>query len=93
MMVGMAAVRWSGGWRPRPSASTTSLIPRQDSSLTVLPGNIDRFADEWSISSDEMRMWFWLKSHWPRTVLDHVNSRRLCTSCRHVGAFSPIPRR
>ena len=68
-------------------------IPRQDASLTVLPGNIDRFAEEWSISADEMRMWVLAQELTGHALFSITSLREDFASLvrRHVGAFRPDP--
>ena len=59
-----------------------------------MPSTIDRFAGDWSLPLDEMRLWVLaqeLIGH--AAVLDHIAARRLSPSLvrRHVGAFRPDP--
>ena len=68
-------------------------IPRKDASITVLPGNIDRFAEEWSISADEMRMWVLAQELTGHALFSISSLREDFASLvrRHVGAFRPDP--
>jgi putative hydrolase len=68
-------------------------IPRNDASLSVLPGNIDRFAEEWSISIDEMRMWVLAQELTGHALFSITSLREDFASLvrRHVGAFRPDP--
>jgi putative hydrolase len=68
-------------------------IPRNDASLSVLPSNIDRFAEEWSISIDEMRMWVLAQELTGHALFSITSLREDFASLvrRHVGAFRPDP--
>jgi putative hydrolase len=68
-------------------------IPRQDTSITVLPANIDRFAEEWSIAPDEMRMWVLAQELTGYALFSITSLREAFASLvrRHVGAFRPDP--
>jgi putative hydrolase len=92
-MMGMAVGSMVGRMATQAFGQHDLPIPRQDSSLTVLPGNIDRFADEWSISSDEMRMWVLAQELTGHALFSITSLREDFASLvrRHVGAFRPDP--
>src|SRR5262245_40124660 len=56
-MMGMAVGSMVGRMAQRSFGQYDLPIPRDDSSLLIIPANIDEFASEWSLSVDEMRMW------------------------------------
>ena len=92
-MMGMAVGSMVGRMATQVFGQYDLPIPRQDTSITVLPGNIDRFADEWSISSDEMRMWV-LAQELTGYALFSISSLRESFAAlvrKHVGAFRPDP--
>ena len=92
-MMGMAVGSMVGRMATQAFGQHDLPIPRQDSSLTVLPGNIDRFADEWSISADEMRMWVLAQELTGHALFSITSLREDFATLvrRHVGAFRPDP--
>ena len=92
-MMGMAVGSMVGRMATQAFGQHDLPIPRQDSSLTVLPGNIDRFAEEWSISADEMRMWVLAQELTGHALFSITSLREDFASLvrRHVGAFKPDP--
>ena len=92
-MMGMAVGSMVGRMATQAFGQYDLPIPRQDSSLTVLPGNIDRFAEEWSISADEMRMWVLAQELTGHALFSITSLREDFASLvrRHVGAFKPDP--
>jgi putative hydrolase len=52
-------------------------IPRDRKTLLVVPANVDRFADDWSLERDEVRLWVCLRSVTTHAVLSkpHVAAR------------------
>ena len=92
-MMGMAVGSMVGRMATQAFGQYDLPIPRQDTSLTVLPGNIDRFADEWSISPDEMRMWVLAQELTGHALFSITSLREDFSSLvrRHVGAFRPDP--
>src|SRR6478736_1133695 len=92
-MMGMAVGSMVGRMATQVFGQYDLPIPRQDTSITVLPDNIDQFAQEWSISSDEMRMWV-LAQELTGYALFSISSLRESFAAlvrRHVGAFRPDP--
>jgi putative hydrolase len=92
-MMGMAVGSMVGRMATQAFGQHDLPIPRQDASLTVLPANIDRFADEWSISADEMRMWVLAQELTGHALFSITSLREDFASLvrRHVGAFRPDP--
>ena len=92
-MMGMAVGSMVGRMATQAFGQYDLPIPRQDTSLTVLPGNIDRFAEEWSISPDEMRMWVLAQELTGHALFSITSLREDFSSLvrRHVGAFRPDP--
>jgi putative hydrolase len=92
-MMGMAVGSMVGRMATHAFGQYDLPIPRQDASLTVLPANIDRFADEWSISADEMRMWVLAQELTGHALFSITSLREDFASLvrRHVGAFRPDP--
>ncbi len=92
-MMGMAVGSMVGRMATHAFGQYDLPIPRQDASITVLPGNIDRFAEEWSISVDEMRMWVLAQELTGHALFSITSLREDFASLvrRHVGAFRPDP--
>ncbi len=92
-MMGMAVGSMVGRMSTQAFGQYDLPIPRQDTSITVLPGNIDRFADEWSISADEMRMWVLAQELTGHALFSITSLREDFASLvrRHVAAFRPDP--
>lgn len=83
-MVGQLAGRAMGQYdlpMPRP--------PR--SQLIVVPDTIDRFASDWSLNADDVRMWICLRETANHAVLGrpHVHARLEELIYSYVDAFSP----
>ncbi len=68
-------------------------IPRATPSLVFVPSTIDRFADDWSIHLDEMRLWVISHELAGLTLfsIPHVADHLRTLVQRHVGAFRPDP--
>ena len=92
-MMGMAVGSMVGRMATHAFGHYDLPIPRRDSSISVLPGNIDRFAEEWSISADEMRMWVLAQELTGHALFSITSLREDFASLvrRHVGAFRPDP--
>jgi len=92
-MMGMAVGSMVGRMATHAFGQYDLPIPRQDANLTVLPGNIDRFAEEWSITVDEMRMWVLAQELTGHALFSIASLREDFASLvrRHVGAFRPDP--
>jgi len=92
-MMGMAVGSMVGRMATQAFGQYDLPIPRNDASLTVLPTNIDRFAQEWSIGADEMRMWVLAQELTGHALFSIASLREDFASLvrRHVGAFRPDP--
>lgn len=51
-------------------------IWRPSHGLLVVPGNVTRFADEWSLSADDVRLWVCLREATVHAVLSRLHVRR-----------------
>jgi putative hydrolase len=86
-MVGRLATRAFGQYDlPIPRAGGTT-------SLLVVPSAIDRFAQEWSLPVDEMRLWVLAQELIGHAVFSHATVRDAITALvrRHVAAFRADP--
>ncbi|HEX3088848.1 MAG TPA: zinc-dependent metalloprotease, partial [Ilumatobacteraceae bacterium] len=92
-MMGMAVGSMVGRMATQAFGQYDLPIPRQDASISVLPSNIDRFAQEWSIAADEMRMWVLAQELTGHALFSIESLREDFASLvrRHVGAFRPDP--
>jgi len=92
-MMGMAVGSMVGRMATQAFGQYDLPIPRQDSSITVLPANIDRFAEQWSITPDEMRMWVLAQELTGHALFSITSLREDFAALvrSHVGAFRPDP--
>ncbi|MEP7201481.1 MAG: zinc-dependent metalloprotease [Ilumatobacteraceae bacterium] len=98
-MMGMAVGSMVGRMATHAFGQYDLPIPRHDTpltvapGLTVLPGNIDRFAAEWSITEDEMRMWVLAQELTGHALFSIASLREDFASLvrRYVGAFRADP--
>src|SRR4051794_21188703 len=56
-MMGMAVGSMVGRMATRAFGQYDLPIPRSDDTLLIVPANLDRFADEWSVPLDQVRLW------------------------------------
>ena len=92
-MLGMAVGSMVGQLATRAFGTHDLPIPRQPATVTLVPSNIDGFAGEKSISTDEMRLWVLaheLAGHALFTA-DHVRDTLSDLVRQHVGGFRPDP--
>jgi putative hydrolase len=68
-------------------------IPRDDSTLLVVPANIDQFATDWSLPVDEMRLWVIAQELIGHTLFSITSLRTQFAGLvrHHVGGFRPDP--
>jgi putative hydrolase len=68
-------------------------IPRQDETLLVVPSSIDRFAADWSLPVDEMRLWVLAQELTGHVLFSLGTVRDEVTALvrQHVGGFRPDP--
>jgi putative hydrolase len=92
-MMGMAVGSMVGRMATHAFGQYDLPIPRQDSGLTVMPANIDRFADEWSITPDEMRLWVLAQELTGHALFSITSLRDTFAALlrRYAGAFKPDP--
>ena len=92
-MLGMAVGSMVGQLATRAFGTHDLPIPRQPATVTLVPSNIDGFAAEKSIATDEMRLWVLaheLAGHALFTA-DHVRDTLSDLVRQHVGGFRPDP--
>ena len=92
-MLGMAVGSMVGQLATRAFGTHDLPIPRQPATVTLVPSNIDGFAAERSIPTDEMRLWVLaheLAGHALFTA-DHVRDTLSDLVRQHVGGFRPDP--
>lgn len=92
-MLGMAVGSMVGDLAKRAFGVHDLPIPRNDLSLSLVPATIDRFAADWEINPDEMRMWV-LAHEYAGSIVESAPGLRSALSSlirRHVGAFRPDP--
>ena len=94
MMLGMTAGSMVGHMSTRNFGQYDLPIPRPVSDdLPVLVANLDAFGDEWSLDSDDLRLWVCLHELTHHAVLGvaHVRSRLLGLLQDYVSAFQTDP--
>ena len=92
-MMGMALGSMVGRLATRAFGQYDLPIPRESTTLMLLPGSIDAFATNWSLPVDEMRLWVLAQELIGHAVFSQAPARKAITSLvqRHVGAFQPDP--
>ncbi len=92
-MMGMALGSMVGRLASRAFGQYDLPIPRDTPALLVVASSVDRFAEDWSLPLDEMRLWVLAQELIGQAVFAHDTVRRAITSLvqRHVGAFRPDP--
>lgn len=92
-MMGMAVGSMVGRMATHAFGQYDLPIPRQDAGITVLPANIDRFAEEWSITPDEMRLWVLAQELTGHALFAITTLRDDFAGLlrRYAGAFRPDP--
>lgn len=92
-MMGMALGSMVGHLAQRAFGQYDLPIPRESTTLLIIPSSVDRFADDWSLPVDEMRLWAVTQELIGQAVYSHATVRQAITSLvqRHVGAFRPDP--
>ncbi len=76
MMLSMTAGSMVGHLAQRSLGSYDIPVPRQGDRIAIVPANIDAFGDEWSLPTQDLRLWVCLHE-----ILHHV-----VLSVPHVGA-------
>ncbi len=92
-MLGMSVGSMVGALARRAFGVYDLPIPRATPALVLVPPTIDRFADEWSIPLDEMRLWVLSHELAGLTLfsVEHFAGHLRGLVQRHVGAFRPDP--
>lgn len=92
-MMGMAIGSMVGRLATRAFGQYDLPIPRDTSTLLVIPGSVDAFAEEWGLPVDEMRLWVLAQELTGHAVYSHRAVRDVISALvrRHVGAFRQDP--
>lgn len=92
-LMGMAVGSMVGRMAARTFGQYDLPIPRNDTTLLVVPANIDQFATDWSLPVDEMRLWVLAQELTGHTLFSIGSLRdQLAGMVRqYVGAFRPDP--
>ncbi|MEN9643506.1 MAG: hypothetical protein RL238_175 [Actinomycetota bacterium] len=92
-LMGMAVGSMVGRMAQRTFGQYDLPIPRNDTTLLVVPANIDQFAGDWSLPVDEMRLWVLAQELTGHTLFSIGSLRdQLAGMVRqYVGAFRPDP--
>jgi putative hydrolase len=93
-MLGMAIGSMVGHLATRAFGQYDLPIPRAGShEVSVIPGTIDTFADDWSLPRDSMRLWVLVQELTSHIVFSVAHVREGLSSLvrAHVGAFQPDP--
>lgn len=92
-MLGMAVGSMVGRLATRAFGTHDLPIPRRPATVTLVPANIDAFATEWEIPTDEMRLWVVAHELAGHALLSapHLADTLSDLVRRHVGGFRPDP--
>jgi putative hydrolase len=92
-MLGMAVGSMVGHLATRAFGTHDLPIPRRPATVTLLPSNIDGFANDWEIPRDEMRLWVLAHELAGHALFeaDHIRDGLSDLVRQHVGAFRPDP--
>ena len=92
-MMGMAVGSMVGRMATRAFGQYDLPIPRADDSLLIVTANLDRFAEEWSVPLDQMRLWVLAHEMIGHSLFSITSLRDDYAGLvrRHVGAFRPDP--
>ncbi len=90
-MMGMSVGSMVGGLARRAFGVYDLPIPRATPALVLVAPTIDRFAQDWEITLDEMRLWVLAHELAGHTLLSvpHIADHLRDLVQRHVGAFRP----
>ena len=94
MMLGMAVGSMVGRLAVRAFGQYDLPIPRPPShELLVVPATIDHFAEDWSLPTDELRLWVVVQEIAGHAVMSVPHVRAALTDAvrSHVAAFRPDP--
>lgn len=92
-MVGMSIGSMVGRLATRTFGTHDLPIPREPDSVTLVPANVDSFAEQWEIPLDEMRLWVLAHEITGFTLFSspHVRGALAELVRRHAGGFAPDP--
>lgn len=92
-MLGMSVGSMVGGLATRAFGTHDLPIPREPATLTLVPANIDGFATQWEIPTDEMRLWVLSHELAGHTLFGAVHLRDAIADLvrEHVGGFRADP--
>lgn len=92
-MLGMALGSMVGHLAQRAFGQYDLPIPRASTTLLIIASSVDRFADDWSLPVDQMRLWVVTQELIGHAVYSHETVRHTITSLvqQHVAAFRPDP--
>lgn len=92
-MLGMSVGSMVGRLATRAFGSHDLPIPRRPASVTLVPTNIDGFATEWEIPTDEMRLWVLAHEIAGFTLFESAHLRDALSELvrQHAGGFRPDP--
>ncbi len=90
-MLGMSIGSMVGRLSTRAFGSHDLPIPRQPSTVTLVPANIEAFAAEWEIPLDEMRLWVLAHEIAGFTLFEAAHLRDALADLvrQHAGGFRP----
>lgn len=92
-MLGMGVGSMVGRLSARAFGTHDLPIPRRPATIELVPANVDEFAREWEIPTDEMRLWVLAHEFAGHVLLGapgiHQTLSRLVRE--HVGGFRPDP--
>ena len=94
MLLGMTAGSMIGHLAKRSFGQYDLPIPRTPSDdLMIVPANLDEFASEWSIPTDDLRLWVCIQEIAMHTVLriPHVRSTLDAMLTEYAAGFEPDP--
>lgn len=92
-MMGMAIGSMIGRMGARAFGQYDLPIPRNDSTLLMVPATIDTFANEWELPADEMRIWVIAQELIAHTLfsIEPLRTAFAALVRQHAGAFRPDP--
>ena len=92
-MLGMAVGSMVGDLARRAFGTRDLPIPRGNDRVELVPGTIDAFAADWSIGTEQMRLWVLTQELAGQVVATrpNVRDRLLSLVKQHVGGFRPDP--
>ncbi|MGA1616503.1 MAG: zinc-dependent metalloprotease, partial [Ilumatobacteraceae bacterium] len=92
-MLGMAVGSMVGDLARRAFGTRDLPIPRGNDRVELVPATIDAFAADWSIGTEQMRLWVLTQELAGQVVATRPNVRAQLLSLvqRHVGGFRPDP--